>query len=92
MILAGFRESFLKPEAAKNRAEYVAHLIGIHVSKLYEQIDELGLKAEIRVLREKAGVSNSGRKKGAKYACSACGGKGHNARSPKCPLFEGPPP
>ncbi len=89
MILDGFRESFGSEEAASNRAKFVAKRIGIQVKKLYEQIEELGLKKKIQRMRERAGVSASGRVAGAEYTCSRCGGTGHNSRSPSCPSREG---
>ena len=90
MILGGYRASFRDAGAAKNRAKFVAERMGIQVSKLYAQIRELGLREEIAGLREKAGVSSSGRAEGSKYHCSACGSGEHNARSPKCPHYEAP--
>ena len=90
LILGGFRASFRDPSAASNRAQYVADRMGIRIGKLYEQIRELDLRGEIRALREKAGVSASGRSAGATYRCSACGESGHNARSPTCKYYEAP--
>jgi hypothetical protein len=90
MILTGYRVSFKDPAAASNRAKYVAERLGIQVRKLYEQIRELDLKGEIGRIRERAGVSSSGRSEGAHYRCSACGVEGHNARSPKCKYYEAP--
>jgi hypothetical protein len=85
MILGYYRASLTDKSATGDRAKYVAGRLGISVPNLYRQIAELGIREEIRAMREKAGLSRTGAGAGAKYKCSACGQQGHNARSAECP-------